>query len=159
MRPEGLFGRWSREVLVPEVRVKLGTWLWIIGWEVNSLTVRLRPLSGPIVQHCEPERDWLSLSLWRRNSSEYLYTWKRAVDRERGGNARRGSQPAGKAWGPIAHDKPRRVVARGRGSEDKGRKGAGGGEAHVAVFTIGLSPTYLVVIVFKWSQSKTLHAD
>ena len=45
------------------------------------------------------------------------------------------------------------------GPRTKRREGAVGGEAHVAVFTIGLSPTYLVVIVFKWSQCKTLHAD
>ena len=45
------------------------------------------------------------------------------------------------------------------GPKTRGLKGAEGGEAHVAVFTIGLSPTYLVVIVFKWSQSKTLQAD
>ena len=45
------------------------------------------------------------------------------------------------------------------GPKTRRRNCAGGGEAHMAVFTIGLSPTYLVVIVFKWSQSKTLHAD
>ena len=54
----------------------------------------------------------------------------------------------------------RGMTAQGAGGpKTKGRKSAVGGEAHVAVFTIGLSPTYLVVIVFKWSQSKTLHAD